>query len=56
VRRALLALLALAAAALIVLAVAPLREAVGYVLHGDVHALRAQLRASARGAPSWSSR
>jgi uncharacterized membrane protein YdjX (TVP38/TMEM64 family) len=44
VRRALLALLALAAAALIVLAVPPLREAVGYVLHGDVHALRAQLR------------
>lgn len=44
VRRALLALLALAAAALIVLAVPPLREAVGYVLHGDVHGLRAQLR------------
>jgi uncharacterized membrane protein YdjX (TVP38/TMEM64 family) len=44
VRRLLPALLALAAAALIVLAVHPLREAVGYVLHGDVHALREQLR------------
>jgi uncharacterized membrane protein YdjX (TVP38/TMEM64 family) len=44
VRRLLLALLALACAALIVLAVNPLREAVGYALHGDVHALRAQLR------------
>jgi uncharacterized membrane protein YdjX (TVP38/TMEM64 family) len=44
VRRLLPVLLALAAAALIVLAVHPLREAVGYVLHGDVHALRAQLR------------
>jgi uncharacterized membrane protein YdjX (TVP38/TMEM64 family) len=44
VRRLLYALLALAAAALLVLAVPPLREAVGHVLHGDVHALRAQLR------------
>jgi uncharacterized membrane protein YdjX (TVP38/TMEM64 family) len=43
-RRLLPALLALAAATLIVLAVHPLREAVGYALHGDVHALRAQLR------------
>jgi uncharacterized membrane protein YdjX (TVP38/TMEM64 family) len=44
VRRLLLVLLALAGAAALVLAVHPLREAVGYVLHGDVHALRAQLR------------
>jgi uncharacterized membrane protein YdjX (TVP38/TMEM64 family) len=44
VRRLLYALLLLAAAALLVLAVHPLREAVGHVLHGDVHALRAQLR------------
>jgi uncharacterized membrane protein YdjX (TVP38/TMEM64 family) len=44
VRRLLLALLALVAAALLVLAVPPLREAVGHALHGDVHALRAQLR------------
>jgi uncharacterized membrane protein YdjX (TVP38/TMEM64 family) len=43
-RRLLPALLALAAATLIVLTVHPLREAVGYALHGDVHALRAQLR------------
>jgi uncharacterized membrane protein YdjX (TVP38/TMEM64 family) len=43
-RRLLLVLLVLAAATLIVLAVHPLREAVGYALHGDVHALRAQLR------------
>lgn len=43
-RRLLLVLLALAGAAAIVLAVHPLREAVGYVLHGDVHGLRAQLR------------
>jgi uncharacterized membrane protein YdjX (TVP38/TMEM64 family) len=43
-RRLLLVLLALAAATVIVLAVHPLREAVGYALHGDVHALRAQLR------------
>jgi uncharacterized membrane protein YdjX (TVP38/TMEM64 family) len=43
-RRLLLALLAVAVAALVVLAVPPLREAVGHVLHGDVDALRAQLR------------
>jgi uncharacterized membrane protein YdjX (TVP38/TMEM64 family) len=43
-RRVLLILAVLAGAALIVLLVHPLREAVGYALHGDVHALRAQLR------------
>jgi uncharacterized membrane protein YdjX (TVP38/TMEM64 family) len=45
VRRLLLALIAVAAAALLILAVSPLREAVGHVLHGDVDGLRAQLRA-----------
>src|ERR1044072_2026758 len=43
-RRLLLALLALAAGARLVLAIHPLHTAVGYVLHGDVDALRAQLR------------
>ena len=43
-RRLLLALASLAAAALIVVFVPPLNEAVGHVLHGDVHGLRAQLR------------
>jgi uncharacterized membrane protein YdjX (TVP38/TMEM64 family) len=43
VRRLLLALAGLVAAALIVLAITPLRVAVGHVLHGDVHALQAQL-------------
>jgi uncharacterized membrane protein YdjX (TVP38/TMEM64 family) len=52
VRRLLLVLLALAGAALIVLAVHPLREAVGYVLHGNVHALRAQLRGLGAAGPA----
>jgi uncharacterized membrane protein YdjX (TVP38/TMEM64 family) len=43
-RRLLLALMAVAAAALLIVSVSPLREAVGHVLHGDVDALRAQLR------------
>jgi uncharacterized membrane protein YdjX (TVP38/TMEM64 family) len=51
VRRVVLALLALLAAALLVLAVHPLREAVGYALHGDVHALRAQLRGLGAAGP-----
>jgi uncharacterized membrane protein YdjX (TVP38/TMEM64 family) len=43
-RRLLLVLAVLAGAAVVVLTVHPLREAVGYALHGNVHALRAQLR------------
>ena len=43
-RRILLVLVVLAACAIVVLTVHPLREAVTYVLHGDVHGLRAQLR------------
>jgi uncharacterized membrane protein YdjX (TVP38/TMEM64 family) len=45
VRSLLLTLAVLVVAALIVLAVAPLREAVDLALHGDVDALRAELRA-----------
>jgi uncharacterized membrane protein YdjX (TVP38/TMEM64 family) len=43
-RRLLLTLLALAAAALLVWAIEPLRTALGHVLHGDVDALQAQLQ------------
>ena len=43
-RRLLLTIAALAAAALLVWAVEPLRVALGHVLHGDVDALQAQLR------------
>ena len=43
-RSLLLGALGLAVAALVVLAVHPLREAVGYAFHGDVHGLRTQLR------------
>jgi uncharacterized membrane protein YdjX (TVP38/TMEM64 family) len=45
-RRLLLTLAALAAAALVVWAVEPLRVALGHVLHGDVDALKAQVRDS----------
>jgi uncharacterized membrane protein YdjX (TVP38/TMEM64 family) len=51
VRRLLLVLLALAGAAALVVAVHPLREAVGYVLHGNVHALRAQLHGLGAAGP-----
>jgi uncharacterized membrane protein YdjX (TVP38/TMEM64 family) len=51
VRRLLLVLVALAGAAALVLAVHPLREAVGYVLHGNVHALRAQLKGLGAAGP-----
>ena len=43
-RRLLLTFAALAAAALVIWAVEPLRTALGHVLHGDVDALQAQLR------------
>jgi uncharacterized membrane protein YdjX (TVP38/TMEM64 family) len=43
-RSLLLGALGLAVAGLVVLAVHPLREAVGYAFHGDVHGLRTQLR------------
>src|SRR5581483_1636472 len=43
-RSLLLGALGLALAALVVLAVHPLRAAVGYAFHGDVHGLRTQLR------------
>jgi uncharacterized membrane protein YdjX (TVP38/TMEM64 family) len=43
-RRLLILVLALAAAAALVLLVHPLNEAVGHVLHGDLHGLRAQLK------------
>jgi uncharacterized membrane protein YdjX (TVP38/TMEM64 family) len=43
-RSLLLGALGLALAGLVVLAVHPLREAVGYAFHGDVHGLRTQLR------------
>ena len=43
-RRLLLTIAALVAAALLVWAVEPLRVALGYVVHGDVDALQAQLR------------
>jgi uncharacterized membrane protein YdjX (TVP38/TMEM64 family) len=43
-RRLLPTIAAIALAAVVVAAVDPLREAVGYAVHGDVHALREQLR------------
>jgi len=43
-RRLLLTLVALAAAAVLVWAIEPLRVALGHVLHGDVDALQAQLQ------------
>jgi uncharacterized membrane protein YdjX (TVP38/TMEM64 family) len=44
VRRILYAIAAILVAALVVVLVHPLRDAVGYALHGDLHGLRAQLR------------
>jgi len=44
VRRILFAVAAIALAVAVVLLVHPLRHAVGYALHGDLHGLRAQLR------------
>jgi uncharacterized membrane protein YdjX (TVP38/TMEM64 family) len=43
-RRLLITIAAIALAAVVVAAVHPLRDAVGYAVHGDVHALRDQLR------------
>ena len=43
-RRALVTIAVVGVAVVVVLAVGPLREAVGHALHGDVHALRAELR------------
>jgi uncharacterized membrane protein YdjX (TVP38/TMEM64 family) len=43
-RRLLSTIAAIALAAVVVAAVEPLRDAVGYAVHGDVHGLRAQLK------------
>ena len=43
-RRLLLTIALVGVAVAVVLAVGPVREAVGHALHGDVHALRAELR------------
>lgn len=43
-RRLLVTIAVVGLAVLVVVAVHPLREAVGHALHGDVHALRAELR------------
>ena len=43
-RRLLVTIAVVGVAVLVVVAVGPLREAVGHALHGDVHALRSELR------------
>jgi uncharacterized membrane protein YdjX (TVP38/TMEM64 family) len=43
-RRLLVTVAVVGVAVLVVVAVGPLREAVGHALHGDVHALRSELR------------
>jgi uncharacterized membrane protein YdjX (TVP38/TMEM64 family) len=43
-RRLLVTIAVVGLAVVVVVAVGPLREAVGHALHGDVHALRAELR------------
>jgi uncharacterized membrane protein YdjX (TVP38/TMEM64 family) len=43
-RRMLVTVIVVGVAVVVVVAVGPLREAVGHALHGDVHALRAELR------------
>jgi uncharacterized membrane protein YdjX (TVP38/TMEM64 family) len=43
-RRLLVTIAVVGVAVVVVVAVGPLREAVGHALHGDVHALRAELR------------
>ena len=53
-RSVLLGAFGLALAAVVVLAVHPVREAVGYAFHGDVHGLRRELRGEGVAQPSSS--